>query len=133
MTALITFLCALLAGLGVGSGGLFLVYLLGSLGMPQYAAQGTNLLFFCLATLSSTLLSLRAGRLSPGRLLPILPVGILGVLFGSLLTLAVPAEAARVGFGFFMLLGGLYTLFGRVLRAYTGNRRKKEGRGRQIP
>ncbi len=126
MTALVTFLCALLAGLGVGSGGLLLLYLLGPLGMPQYAAQGTNLLFFCLATLASTLLSLRAGRLPAGRLLLLLPIGIAGVLGGSLLTLAVPPGAARAGFGALMLAGGLYTFFVRVLRRYTEKRRKRE-------
>lgn len=125
MTALVTFLSALLAGLGVGSGGLFLLYLLRAVGMGQYAAQGTNLLFFCLATLASTLLNIRAGRLSPSRLLPLLFLGACGSVGGSLLTLAVPAAAARVGFGGFMVLGGLYTLFGRLWRAHAGGKRKK--------
>ncbi len=126
MMAVITFLCAVLCGLGVGSGGLFLLYLLRALSMPQYAAQGTNLLFFCFATLASTLTSLRAGRLPLGRLLPLLLFGSLGVLGGALLTLVLPAQTARAGFGAFMLLGGLYTLFGRVLAPLLARKRKKE-------
>ena len=44
--AFAAFLTALLAGMGVGSGGLFVVFLTVFLDYPQLAAQGLNLYFF---------------------------------------------------------------------------------------
>ncbi len=44
--ALVAFFAALLTGLGVGSGGFYLLYLTEARGLAQYEAQGLNLLFF---------------------------------------------------------------------------------------
>lgn len=124
MIALISFLAAALAGLGVGSGGFLLLYLTDALGYPQYTAQGVNLVFFAAATLASSLLSYRAGRLTLSRLLPLLVFGTLGSVAGALLTLAVPPAAARRAFGLLLLLGGTYTLLSRILR-WRGGKTKK--------
>ena len=114
MGALVAFAAALLAGLGIGSGGLYLLYLLEVAGVPQYAAQGMNLLFFSLSALASTLLHGTAGRLSSARLLPLLLFGGVGTLAGSLLTLLIPAAIARRAFGVLTVLGGGLTLLRRI-------------------
>ncbi len=126
MIALVSFLAAVLAGLGVGSGGFLLLYLTDVLERPQYTAQGVNLVFFAAATLASSLMSYRAGRLSVARLLPLLAFGALGSVAGALLTLVLPPSAARRGFGLLLLIGGGYTLFSRVLRR-RGSKTKKSG------
>ncbi len=131
MIALVCFLAATLAGLGVGSGGFLLLYLTDALGYPQYTAQGINLVFFAAATLASSLMSYRAGRLSLSRLLPLLVFGALGSVGGSLLTLAVPPAAARRAFGLFLLLGGGYTLFVRILRLRDGKTKKSRAASRK--
>ena len=43
---LVSFLIATLSGLGIGSGGLLVIYLTLLDGMPQLRAQGVNLVFF---------------------------------------------------------------------------------------
>ena len=48
-TILITFLLAALSGMGVGGGGLFVIYLSLFTNTPQLTAQGMNLLFFLLS------------------------------------------------------------------------------------
>lgn len=126
MGALVAFLSAVLSGLGLGSGGLYLLYLVEYQGMPQYAAQGVNLVFFVTATLASSLFSLGRGRLKSRYLLPLLAFGMLGTLLGALLTARIPPEVPRLIVGGMMLLGGSLRLLG-VLRA------KKEKTGRESP
>ena len=101
---------AVLSGIGVGSGGIYLLYLTGVCGMPQYAAQGLNLVFFSAATLASSLLSLLRGRLECTRLAPVLLGGALGCTLGTLLTGVVPAWLARRLLGLLLLLGGVLAL-----------------------
>lgn len=113
---------ALLSGLGVGSGGLYLLYLSRVMGVAQYTAQAENLVFFALSTLASSVMNFRAGRLPGGRLLPLLLSGVPGAALGALLTSYVPPGAARSGFGAIMAVAGLYTL----LRAFLHGRRGKE-------
>lgn len=123
---------ALLSGMGVGSGGFYLLYLTGVLGLSQYTAQGANLVFFTLATLSSTLLSLSGGRLSLSRLFPLLAVGTVGTLIGAALTHVLPPESAVFGLGLLLSLSGILTLrgeLGRLLR----KRAKKRASPPEIP
>ncbi len=107
---LLLLVLSVLTGMGVGSGGFYLLYLTDTLGLSQYEAQGANLLFFLLASLASTLVSLRAGRLHGRRLLPMLLWGFLGVGLGALLTLFVAPAYARRAFGAFLLFGGVRAL-----------------------
>ncbi len=122
------FAAAVLAGMGVGSGGFYLLYLTDILGVPQYAAQGANLVFFALATLASSLLHLGRGHITLGGILPLLLAGLLGTVGGSLLTFLLPAALARHAFGAVMIAGGGYTLW-RLLR----KRKKKSEKGAGKP
>lgn len=125
MQTLVVFFAAVLSGMGVGSGGLYLLYLTDVLGVPQYAAQGANLVFFALATLASSLLHLGRGHITLGGILPLLLSGLVGTVGGSLLTFLVPASLARHAFGLFMIVGGAYTLLLRRRR----RRKKKTEKG----
>lgn len=65
--AFAAFLTALLAGMGVGSGGLFVVFLTVFLDYPQLAAQGLNLYFFILPRRRrSFCMCVRSGCISRG-------------------------------------------------------------------
>ena len=55
LTMGITFLLAALSGMGVGGGGLFVIYLSLFTDTPQLVAQGMNLLFFLFFSQNSTL------------------------------------------------------------------------------
>lgn len=116
---------SVLTGMGVGSGGFYLLYLVDTLGVPQYEAQGANLLFFLLASLASTLVSFRKGRLRGDRLLPMLLSGFLGVGLGGLLTLFVAPAYARRAFGGLLLFGGVRAL-------WDNGRRKAENYGNSL-
>lgn len=98
-----TFLISVLTGLGVGSGGLYILYLTLIKNIPQAEAQGMNLAFFITATLAAATVNLAKKRISflplaflvlfgiPGaiigcRLADSLNTDVLSVLFGILLT-----------------------------------------------
>ena len=53
LNMIVGFLVALLMGMGVGGGGLFVIFLTLCLNYGQINAQGTNLLFFIIAILAS--------------------------------------------------------------------------------
>ena len=123
---------AVLSGMGVGSGGFYLLYLTEVLGLSQYTAQGANLVFFTLATLASSLLSLRGGRLLLFRLLPLLLLGSVGTLIGAALTHVLPSESAVLGLGLLLSLSGMITLFG-VFKRLLRKRAKKRASPPEIP
>ena len=130
---LAAFAAALLSGLGVGSGGVYLLYLTEVVGMPQYAAQAQNLVFFLLATCASTLQSLRAGYLRPSQLLVPLLCGLPGAALGALLTRFATPGLARTVLGAVMLAAGLFTLLGAWRAARREKTKKMRGSVRKIP
>ena len=108
-TVLAAFFSGLAGSLGLGGGGVLVLYLVLALGMPQLKAQGINLLFFIpCAALSSivysfkklidwkTVLLFAAGGL-PGVLLAIghMGSGIPGKIFGGFLLLTGIRELFR--------------------------------------
>lgn len=123
---------ALLSGMGVGSGGFYLLYLTDILGVAQYTAQGANLVFFSISTLASSLISLRSGRLRMARLLPLLLFGAMGTFFGTLLTYVLPPENARMGLGLLLVVSGLATLRALLLEL-SRKRAKKRATTFKIP
>lgn len=100
-----------LAGLGVGSGGLYLVYLDLFTDTPQREAQGLNLVFFVFALLLSVAVNLMKNRYRNGRLLLSLSVLIPGALLGSYLAGLFPPETLKKGLGLLFVFSGVYTLF----------------------
>lgn len=123
---------AFLSGMGVGSGGFYLLYLTDVLGVAQYTAQGANLVFFTIATLASSLMSLGGGRLRMARLLPLLFFGSIGTVLGTLLTYVLPPESARMGLGLLLTAAGLATLR-RLLSELSRKRAKKRASPSKIP
>lgn len=114
MTAVFDILVSLtvgvLAGLGVGSGGLLILYLTEVDGLGQLAAQGVNLAVFGFALGAAVLVHLHRREIP----LPILGFvtvfGALGAVLGSLLTGLFSADALRTGLGVLLLFMGTVTL-----------------------
>ena len=128
----VVFVAALLSGMGVGSGGFYLLYLTDAVGIPQYTAQGANLVFFSIATLASSLISWRGGRLCSARLAPLLFFGALGTVGGVFLTHLLPSGSARIGLGLLLTASGLATLRA-LLRELSRKRAKKRISTPKIP
>ncbi len=105
-------LFALLTGLGVGSGGLYILYLIFSEKLAQAEAQGLNLLFFSLCILCASLVNFRFGRIVASAIVPILFFGLLTTVPAAILARHTDAEVLSRLFGAFLVFAGLVGLLG---------------------
>ena len=106
----IIFIIAALSGLGVGSGGLLVIYLTLIEKVSQLTAQGANLIFFILATSASLILNLPKRRVPAGAVLIMSALGICGSFVGTYFATLLPAEALRKIFGFMLVGSGIFAL-----------------------
>ncbi|MDD4772217.1 MAG: sulfite exporter TauE/SafE family protein [Eubacteriales bacterium] len=107
------FAVALLCGLGVGGGGLFIVYLTLAAGFSQIEAQGINYIFFICAAVTSLILHIKNGRIKLKVLLYIALCGSAGAIAGSICAVYANPEFIRKAFGVCLLSAGVITLLRR--------------------
>ena len=111
-------LIAALSGMGVGGGGLLVIWLVLTEQMPAPTAQGINLLFFVLSALSALPMHLRLRTFSYRRLLYLIAAALPGVFVGCLLAERLSEEHARSLFGYFLLLSGGMQLYRLAKRQF---------------
>lgn len=111
-----SFLVAMLAGMGVGSGGLFIVYLTMVSGMAQLEAQGLNLHFFIFATAAALLLHAKTHPLPLGRLAYVCGVGSIGCALGAILAQNMNGGLLRTVFAVVLIAAGLISFFAKDTR-----------------
>ena len=110
---LAAFFYGAVGAMGLGGGGVLVLYLTLSLGMPQLQAQGINLLFFLPCAIISIVIQLKrrmidlptAGWMALG--------GAGGVLIGMGLTKILHAALLSKLFAAFLIVVGLMELFGK--------------------
>ena len=115
----VAFIIAILSGLGIGSGGLFLIWLSSVMGVDPLTARGMNLLFFVFSASAALVINIKDKRILPKDLiLPTIPA-LLGALVGLRIGGAMNAELLRRIFGIILVFSGA--------RAFVGKRnvRKK--------
>lgn len=118
------FLCAALAAMGVGGGGILVIYLTMLRGMDQKAAQGINLMFFICSVIASLVFHLKKRKLEPATVLAFSVSGCIGAYLGSRLAGAVSAELLKKIFGWFLIASASITL-GLMLKEQVGAVRSK--------
>ena len=107
---IVIFIIAALSGLGVGSGGILVIYLTLIEKAPQLTAQGANLIFFILASLASLIFNLPKRRIPYGAVILMSVLGICGSFAGTHFASVLPAEILRKIFGFMLIGSGFYAL-----------------------
>ena len=110
---LASLLIVVLSGMGIGSGGLLVLYLRAVRDTPQLTAQGLNLLFFIFASAASLCIHVSRRRISFWLVLLLTLGGLAGSLLGSRLASALPEESMRRLFGLFLIGAGALTLLRR--------------------
>lgn len=109
-TILIVFVIATLSGMGVGGGGLFVIYLSLFTATPQLMAQGINLLFFLLCAGSSLLFHLQKRKIYFVAVAIMASAGIVGSLLGSSVAAQIDEGILRKIFGVMLVISGILTL-----------------------
>lgn len=102
---------ALLSGLGVGSGGLLVVFLTEFRSVSQLFAQGVNLMFFIFSSGASTAVNLRRRNICYGAVMMMTAGGVVGAVIGALAASVVPAKLLKFAFGAMLLVTGVPALF----------------------
>lgn len=106
-TVLVSLVIALLSGMGVGSGGLLVIYLSLAENVPQLTAQGINLLFFLFASSASLLVHILKRKIYIGAIAVMSLFGIFGSVFGSLVATNLPSDLLRKLFGGMLVISGI--------------------------
>lgn len=119
---IVTLIVAVLSGMGIGSGGLMVLYLTLFRDNSQLEAQGLNLLFFLFAAASSMLVHLSRRHIRFGAVLLMIAGGLPAAYLGTRLALALPDVWVRRIFGVFLIIVGLPG----VLGSNSKEKRKKK-------
>ena len=96
---ILSFLSAVLAGMGVGSAGFLVAYLTMALSMPQLEAQLINLIFFISSALAAIGVNWHKKRLRPRAILLCALPGCVGAVCGAALAHTVDGGALGKAFG----------------------------------
>ena len=110
LSFLATLVLSALSGMGVGGGGLFVIYLVFTTELPQLTAQGMNLLFFLCSAGSSMLIHLQKRRILWKSVGILVAFGLLGVLVGTYLSGHVDEKILRKIFGILLVISGISSL-----------------------
>ena len=120
-------LIAALAGMGVGGGGLLVLYLVFIKDMAQLEAQGINLVFFVFAASSSLLYHIRKREIRWKLAIIVIGVGVAGAYFGAKTAAAFDPQVLRRLFGWLMTLSGVIVLFGGKIKRIKNKFFQKRG------
>ena len=104
-------LVAALAGLGVGGGGLLVIYLSLFKNIAQVEAQGLNLLFFVTAGAASFFIHVKKRRLNYKKIILIIICGSIGAVAGSVLVSFIDCAVIKKIFGGFLIASGVIEFF----------------------
>lgn len=113
LTVIVTFLVAILSGLGVGSAGLLVTWLTVVEHTPQMTAQGINLIFFIFSSGMALAIHVFRTPLLWQSLPFLLITGIGGSFLGVALASVLPQMLLRRLFGFMLILSGGMGLFSK--------------------
>ena len=104
---------AILAGMGVGGGGLLVLYLIYVRGVEQIAAQGINLVFFVFAALASMLYHTKRRKIDYKLCIGLIIFGCVGAVIGSFAANMISKTIVRQIFGWLLVTSGALSLFKR--------------------
>lgn len=107
---LIGFAVSVLSGLGIGGGGLLVIWLVLACGAEQLTAQGINLIYFLFSSGAAMLWHLTKRRLNFRLIGALALFGVIGAVGGSLLARSAEPDIIRKCFGWLLLGSGLLAL-----------------------
>lgn len=99
-----------LSGMGVGGGGLLVIYLVFATDAEQIAAQGANLIFFLASAAASSAVSAAKGKINLRLTLTMSSAGALTGVLGALLAKSCAPAILRRVFGIMLTAGAAASL-----------------------
>ncbi|MBR5773467.1 MAG: sulfite exporter TauE/SafE family protein [Clostridia bacterium] len=99
------------ASLGIGGGGILIIYLTLFASMEQLKAQGLNLAFFIPCGIIAIIIHLKNKLIVKEYSAPLIVGGVIGVLAGNLLATVISTNVLSRFFAVFIIIIGLRELF----------------------
>lgn len=113
---LMSLLIAVLSGLGIGSGGLLVIWLTLIEGIDAETARGLNLLFFVFSSSAALVIHLIMKRIKTALVIFLASLACLGTLVGIYIGKFIDPLWLKRIFGGMLVISGAYTLFGCVIK-----------------
>ena len=114
--SLAAFLIAILSGLGVGSGGLFAIYLTATNQASVAEARSANLFFFIISAAAASVINIKKARYDPKLIFMLASLGILGSILGTYAAGLISPAAIKKVFGLTLVATGAYSLLSNIFR-----------------
>jgi len=105
------FAVAAMSGMGIGGGGLLVIYLTLARSVEQVEAQGINLLFFLFASSASLFVHFKKRKFYFPVITVAAVIGIAGAAAGSVTANVIDPSVIQKLFGGFLTVSGLITFF----------------------
>ena len=109
-------LIAILSGLGIGSGGLLVIWLTLVEGIDTETARGLNLLFFLFSASAALVVHLLTKRIKPTLVIFLASLSCLGTLLGVYIGKFIDPLWLKRIFGGMLVISGTCTLLGCVMK-----------------
>ncbi len=114
-----------LSGMGIGGGGLLVIYLTLLRGTEQISAQGLNLYFFIFASAASLFVHACKRNINYSHVLLLALFGMPAALIGGYTALLTDPETLRKAFGYMLIFAGGLSLF-RLICAFLAKNKEKQ-------
>jgi len=111
LTVIASFLVSVIAGMGVGSGGLMVVFFTAVSALPQLDSQLLNLIFFAASSVAALAVNVFKKRLSPAIILSLSLPGCVFAAGASLIARDIDSRILAKAFGLLLILLGGISLF----------------------
>lgn len=113
MAFIVSFFGAALSALGMGGGGILLIYLTAYMGLDQLSAQGINLVFFVPVAAVALIIHMKNKLVRWKIVLPCVILGLPGVFLGAWLAEYLGSDILRKIFAAFLIIIGIRELFSK--------------------
>ena len=116
MLILVAIISAVLAGMGIGGGALFVILSTTFLGFDQKYAQTINLIMFMAVGLSATISNIKDKKIDFKLVKNMLSILIIGALIGSWLVTKIQSNNLKTYFSYFLVVIGIYEIITSLKR-----------------
>lgn len=116
MIWLVSIISAVLAGMGIGGGALFVILSTVFLGFEQKYAQAINLILFMSVGLSATISNIKSKKIDFKIVKKIIVFLIIGAIIGSELARKIESQNLKTYFSCFLVAIGIYEIITSLKR-----------------